>query len=277
MKNSFQNCPSLVFQVISGSYAEKYAKSHNIKIIYIDNYKTKLKPVTASIQPSSCIFNGTLVELYSSTPNSVIYFKTNNSQDYQNFNKPIVIVKDTIITTYAEHNDYLNSDVVSYSYILCKSYTISFDSNGGNEISSSKVVTNNKKYGELPIPTRINHTFDGWYIDLNSDIRITEETIVNISHDAILHAKWIKNKIESSLEKNDKDVHTDQITTEINNEAQTKKNELIINDSVDVCQPYGKEFIKGFISGSLLAFMTSFIIFRNKNNSKKKHNSDQGQ
>ena len=303
--SSFQNCHSLTFQVISGSYAEKYAKTHNIEFTYIDHQKTKLKQVTASVQPSSCIFNNTEIKLYSSLPNSIIYFKTNDIQDYQIYNEPIIIIKDTAISTYAKHENYLDSDIVTYSYVLCKSYTVSFNPNGGNVIPSSKVVTNNKEYGELPIPTRIDHTFDGWYIDLSSNLMITSESIVNISHDVTLHAKWTKNKIDVSLGKKDEEDQTEllkhqkdekvrdeslkhQNDEEVRDESLNQQNieqiervESIENNEPDELLteylPFGKEFIKGFVTGSLISFITAIIIFKKKNSKKKKHNSNQGQ
>ena len=44
-----------------------------------------------------------------------------------------------------------------------ESYTLTLDSNGGNVSTSSKTVTYDSTYGELPTPTRTGYTFNGWY------------------------------------------------------------------------------------------------------------------
>ena len=41
-------------------------------------------------------------------------------------------------------------------------YTVNFDANGGNVSTTSKSVTYNGTYGELPTPTREGYTFVGW-------------------------------------------------------------------------------------------------------------------
>ena len=49
-----------------------------------------------------------------------------------------------------------------------KTYTVTFDANGGNVGTASKSVTYNSEYGPLPTPTRSGYTFEGWVLDLPS-------------------------------------------------------------------------------------------------------------
>lgn len=67
-------------------------------------------------------------------------------------------------------------------------YKISFDSNGGNEITSYKLVVNNNIYGSLPQITKTNYDFLGWYTFDGNEIK--QDSIVNLSEDQILYAKW---------------------------------------------------------------------------------------
>lgn len=55
------------------------------------------------------------------------------------------------------------SVVMSLSVVACagKKYTVSLDANGGTLTETSVTVTLNKKY-ELPTPTKVGYTFEGW-------------------------------------------------------------------------------------------------------------------
>ena len=44
-----------------------------------------------------------------------------------------------------------------------ESYTLTLDPNGGSVSTTSKTVTYDSTYGELPTPTRTGYTFNGWY------------------------------------------------------------------------------------------------------------------
>ena len=70
-------------------------------------------------------------------------------------------------------------------------YTVSFDTNGGNESFESIEVTYDESYRDLPEPTKIGYTFAGWY---NGDTRIENDTKVSITEDTTLIARWSANK-----------------------------------------------------------------------------------
>ena len=44
-----------------------------------------------------------------------------------------------------------------------ESYTLTFDPNGGSVSTTSKTITYDDTYGDLPTPTRTGYTFIGWY------------------------------------------------------------------------------------------------------------------
>lgn len=71
-------------------------------------------------------------------------------------------------------------------------YTVTFNPNGGNLASSKKTksVTLGKGYGSLPTPTRNNYTFAGWYTSQIGGINITSTTIVSLSKNQTLYARW---------------------------------------------------------------------------------------
>lgn len=65
--------------------------------------------------------------------------------------------------------------------------TITFDSNGGNNIES-KEITKNTNIGELPIPIKDDHIFNGWYTDTTYTTKIESNYIV--SENTTFYAKW---------------------------------------------------------------------------------------
>jgi len=70
---------------------------------------------------------------------------------------------------------------------------VTFDGQGGtNPSPSSKVVTFGQKYGTLPISTRSGYMFDGWWTEPDvTETQVTSDTIVSITSDQTLYAKWI--------------------------------------------------------------------------------------
>lgn len=69
-------------------------------------------------------------------------------------------------------------------------YTVSFNANGGNVSSTSKVVVFNYSYGDLPTPTRTGYTFDGWFTAASGGTQITSSsTFTNVGNQT-LYAHW---------------------------------------------------------------------------------------
>jgi len=77
-------------------------------------------------------------------------------------------------------------DIILYAKWSINQYTISFESNDGNSISSATYY-----FGEnliLPTPTKFSHTFYGWFTDLNlTQMAPSTMPAQNIT----LYAKWI--------------------------------------------------------------------------------------
>ncbi len=71
-----------------------------------------------------------------------------------------------------------------------KTFTISFNANGGKVSKSSTKVTSGKTYGTLPTPTRNGYTFNGWYTSANGGTKITSSSKVNLNGNQTLYAHW---------------------------------------------------------------------------------------
>lgn len=82
-------------------------------------------------------------------------------------------------------------------------YTIYFRSNGGILEIEEKSVTYGETYGELPVPKKEGYRFLGWYTSMNEDgVRITEDTVVNLSSAQMLFARWEGKTFQVSFDGN---------------------------------------------------------------------------
>ena len=86
-----------------------------------------------------------------------------------------------------------------YAKWTANTYKITFNVNEGEELeNNTKNVVYAEKYGELPTPKRAGYTFLGWY---NSVLeRITAESVVSITSDSILTAKWTESEFTVTLD-----------------------------------------------------------------------------
>ena len=69
--------------------------------------------------------------------------------------------------------------------------TATFDANGGICETESISVTLGSAYGDLPVPSRVGHSFSGWTFDGEP---VTSNTVVSAFDDHLLVAQWAKNR-----------------------------------------------------------------------------------
>ena len=69
-------------------------------------------------------------------------------------------------------------------------YYIYFACEGGVVSTDKMVVTNGAKYGVLPTPAKIGYHFLGWYTDPIGGQKITMETVINLTDNQTLYARW---------------------------------------------------------------------------------------
>lgn len=106
----------------------------------------------------------------------------------------------------------ITEDQTLYAHWHVNTYTVSFES-GSSECSfESKQITFDTPYGELPVPTRLGYTFDGWYTEKTDGELITEDSLLKIGDDSTLWAHWIPNKYNVKLDVNGGDSVSGSIT-----------------------------------------------------------------
>lgn len=78
------------------------------------------------------------------------------------------------------------------SFTPGKTYTVTFNANGGTVSPTSKTVVYGAPYGDLPTPVRAGYTFTGWYNSSREGAGdlITSATIVNRTTNQTLYAHW---------------------------------------------------------------------------------------
>ena len=71
-------------------------------------------------------------------------------------------------------------------------YTVTFDPNGqGGTVSpTTKTVTYDSTYGDLPTPTRAGYIFIGWYTSDNGGSHVLSNTTVKTANNHLLYAHW---------------------------------------------------------------------------------------
>lgn len=82
------------------------------------------------------------------------------------------------------------------------SIVVTFDSNGGSAVTTENLVYYGQTYGELPIPTRDNHGFVGWFTEATGGTQITSDSIVTSLVNQKLYAHWAPNQFTLTYDAN---------------------------------------------------------------------------
>ena len=80
----------------------------------------------------------------------------------------------------------------TFQFTSSEVVTVTLDPNGGSLSQTELVVPINGTYGNLPIPTRTGHIFDGWFTQPSGGDKITSSTEVTQTSDHTLYAHWTK-------------------------------------------------------------------------------------
>ncbi len=82
-----------------------------------------------------------------------------------------------------------------YAHWDAKSYTVTFNGNGGTPSYTNKTVVYDAKYGSLPTASRAGYSFLGWYTDPTNGSIVTSGTKVKITTTQTLYAHWRVNAV----------------------------------------------------------------------------------
>ena len=117
----------------------------------------------------------------------------------------LVLLSNTCSNGTLEGNIFTVSNVTSAQTctitLTPESYTLTLDPNGGSVSTTSKTVTYDSTYGELPTPTRTGYTFNGWYTASSGGTKIESTTQIKTANNHTLYAHWTLNKYTLTLTK----------------------------------------------------------------------------
>ena len=71
-----------------------------------------------------------------------------------------------------------------------KTYTLTYNANGGSVSPANKSLKDGETFGNLPTPTRNGYTFNGWYTSANGGSKVSSNT--KISTNTTIYAHWTK-------------------------------------------------------------------------------------
>ena len=213
-KDAFKDCAAgFIIKGYAGSAAETYAKENNITFQSVgtaDPFATEAPTSTPSVTeapatedpgaseaPTGTTFTVTLDANGGLTDKTSITV-TNGStyDDLPSASKAGKVFAGWFTSleggTKIENTTSVNltSDQILYAHWIEMDGTLKFDANGGSVSITEKSISNGKVYGELPVPTKTNATFLGWYTDKNGGTLITEDTVVEASGEITVYAHW---------------------------------------------------------------------------------------
>ena len=91
------------------------------------------------------------------------------------------------------------SELNLYAVWKLINFTVTFNAQGGTVSPTSKTVTYESTYGDLPTPTKTGNTFKGWYTASSGGTKITSSTTVTITADQTLYAQWTVNSYTNKV------------------------------------------------------------------------------
>ena len=109
-------------------------------------------------------------------------------------------------------NTPVTGNITLYAKWTANEYTVTFDYKDGTTTSTTKVVTYNEAYGELPNPTRENYNFGGWYLEEEFTNEVTSTKTVTTADNHTLYAKWTAKEYNITYVLNDGTINGDYAT-----------------------------------------------------------------
>lgn len=199
---SFYGCTSLTDIVVdkdNATYCSRDGVLYNkdkTQLLYCPEGKMELEIPSSVVSINETAFRGIdMAEENGTSPITKITFYGNAPEI------PESTFRGLITTVYYPANNQTWTSEIMKDYggtikwvPYINAVTITFNANGGTVSPSSKSVNKGEKYGDLPVPTRTNYTFDGWYTSATGGTRITSDTVVNLTSDQTLYAHWASPK-----------------------------------------------------------------------------------
>ena len=96
----------------------------------------------------------------------------------------------------------ITEDLVLYADWTADAFTVAFNATGGISSESSRVLTFDGAYGELPTATRAGYTLTGWFTEASGGEKVEADTTIHTAGDHTLYAQWEINKYNVTFDGN---------------------------------------------------------------------------
>ncbi|MBP3840523.1 MAG: InlB B-repeat-containing protein [Bacilli bacterium] len=105
----------------------------------------------------------------------------------------------------------ITSDITINPIYNINKFTVTYNPNEGNVTPTTQEVNAGKSIDTLPMPTKTNYYFDGWYTGLTDGIKVTNSYIP--SSDITLYARWIKSIEGATIAPSSVSINVGETTT----------------------------------------------------------------
>lgn len=95
-----------------------------------------------------------------------------------------------------------SEDITLYAKWNALSYDVFFNANGGSVTPASKTAFSDVALGELPVPTRQYHTFNGWFTAETGGTQVTADSKFARTENITLYAHWTLNSFIVTFDAN---------------------------------------------------------------------------
>lgn len=99
---------------------------------------------------------------------------------------------DSTNITMTDLSSYLNFRFISAEDLV----TITLDPNGGTLANTTLLAKKGEAIGTMPIPTKTNYSFEGWYTELTGGTLYSSETILGSESSINLYARYTANPVQ---------------------------------------------------------------------------------
>jgi len=107
---------------------------------------------------------------------------TSSVKTTENDNCKLGVQKSTVTET---------QGVTEKKYKKAKTYTLTFNANGGKVTTKTKKLAYKKSFGTLPKPTRSGYEFQGWYTSKSGGKKVSKTTTMPAKN-MVVYAQWKK-------------------------------------------------------------------------------------
>lgn len=169
--------------IISGNNVTIGTTKTVIKALWV-----KKVNLTLNLNGGSTTYNAS--GLYSRNETITLTKPTKTGYNFSNWQ---LVSGDSVVN--GDNITFGTTDTTLNAIYTAKVYTITYNLDGGTLSSSSKTISYNSTYGNLPTPTKAGFTFSGWYTSASGGTKISSSTAYTLTSNQTLYARWTYSSI----------------------------------------------------------------------------------